>query len=285
MSRGGLGAWGVVDGLHVDAGNASLMVQRGIAIDALGAQVEAWTGTGKTPIYVAVNGTLAGAVALADPVKATAAPALAKLRAAGLRLLMLTGDHERTARAIAAPLGIDEVVAGVSPEGKIETIRMLQSEGRIVAMVGDGVNDAPALAQADVGFALASGSDVAYDAAAVTLMRGDLNGVAQAIQLSRLTMRIMRQNLGWAFLYNVIGIPVAAGVLYPVAGILLTPIMASAAMALSSWWKRTATAPTSSFRWPRCKRPCAASPASSCATTCATAPTTRPRLCRANSST
>ena len=147
---------------------------------------------------------------------------------------MLTGDHAATARAIAAQAGIEEVIAQVSPEGKIEAVRRLQAEGRVVAMAGDGVNDAPALAQADVGFAMASGADVAFDSGDVTLMRSDLNGIPQAMRLSRLTMRVMRQNLGWAFVYNVIGIPIAAGALYPFTGLLLTPVIASAAMALSS---------------------------------------------------
>ncbi len=250
-SRAGRGAWGVVNGLDIAAGNEALMVDRGIALNTAGLPIaptiESWTGAGKTPIYVAIDGKLAGAVAIADPIKPTSPAAIAALRANGLRLIMLTGDHPRTAAAIAAQLaahsaqpgvphgaGIDDVIAGVSPEGKIEAIRKLQSAGRIVAMAGDGVNDAPALAQADVGFAMASGSDVAYDAASVTLMRGDLNAIPQAIRLSRLTMRVMRENLLWAFLYNVIGIPIAAGVLYPFTGLLLTPVIASAAMALSS---------------------------------------------------
>ncbi|MEP7365235.1 MAG: heavy metal translocating P-type ATPase [Acidobacteriota bacterium] len=234
FSRGGLGAWGTVDGLHIDAGNEALMIDRGIAIDTYGNEVLAWTGAGKTPIFVAIDGKLAGALAIADPIKPTSPAAIAALHALNLRTVMLTGDHPRTAQAIAAQTTIGHVIAGVSPEGKIEAIRKLQAEGRIVAMAGDGVNDAPALAQADVGFAMAAGSDVAYDAADVTLMRGDLNGIAQAIQLSRLTMRVMRQNLLWAFFYNIVGIPIAAGALYSFSGILLTPVMASAAMALSS---------------------------------------------------
>ena len=262
-SRAGRGAWGVVNGLDIAAGNEALMVDRGVALNASGLPIaptiESWTRAGKTPIYVAIAGKLAGALAIADPIKPTSPAAIAALRANGLRVIMLTGDHPRTAAAIAAQLavhdpaqktahspphdpvhtpprgaGVDDVIAGVSPEGKIEAIRKLQSEGRIVAMAGDGVNDAPALAQADVGFAMASGSDIAYDAASVTLMRGDLHGILQAIRLSRLTMRVMRENLLWAFLYNVIGIPIAAGALYPFTGILLTPVIASAAMALSS---------------------------------------------------
>ncbi|HZO57324.1 MAG TPA: heavy metal translocating P-type ATPase [Bryobacteraceae bacterium] len=233
-SRGGLGAWGVVEGLDIAAGNEALMIARGVAPNTSGIPIDAWTGVGKTPIFVAVDGKLSGALAIADPAKPTSPAAIAALKRMNLRVLMLTGDHPRTANAIAAQVGLDQVIAGASPEGKIEAVRKLQSEGRIVAMAGDGVNDAPALAQAGVGFAMASGSDVSFDAADVTLMRGDLNGIPQAIRLSRLTMGVMRQNLYWAFLYNVIGIPVAAGVLYPLFGILLTPVMASAAMALSS---------------------------------------------------
>ena len=157
------------------------------------------------------------------------------MHAEGLRVVMLTGDNEQTARAIAREAGVDEVIAGVLPAGKVEAIKRLQGERRVVAMVGDGVNDAPALAQADVGLTMASGSDIAMEAGDVTLMRSDLTGVAAAITLSRATMRVMRQNLFWAFVYNVIGIPLAAGALFPVFGLLLSPVIASAAMALSSF--------------------------------------------------
>jgi Cu+-exporting ATPase len=152
-----------------------------------------------------------------------------------LRVVMLTGDLEQTARAIAREVGVDDVIAGVLPQGKVDAVRGLQAAGRVVAMVGDGVNDAPALAQADVGITMATGADVAMEAGDVTLMRSDLNGVAEAIALSRGTMRVMRQNLFWAFAYNVVGIPVAAGILYPVCGLLLSPVLASAAMAFSSF--------------------------------------------------
>jgi P-type Cu+ transporter len=173
-------------------------------------------------------------IAIADRIKPSAAAAVAQLRALGLDVAMVTGDQVATAQAIAAQAGIEHVVAGVLPEGKLEEIRRRQSRGEIVAMVGDGINDAPALAQADVGIAIGAGTDVAVEASDVTLMRDDLSAVAAAIRLSRVTMRTMRQNLFWAFVYNVIGIPVAAGVLYPAWGILLSPILASAAMAFSS---------------------------------------------------
>jgi P-type Cu+ transporter len=185
-------------------------------------------------VYVAANGALAGLLAIADPIRATSASAVDQMRAMGLRVVMLTGDDARTAQAIARSAGIDRVVAGVLPEGKVAEVARLQREGAVVAMAGDGINDAPALAQADVGIAMGGGTAIAAEAADVVLMRSDLVAVAQAIRLSRRTMRTMRQNLFWAFIYNVIGIPVAAGVLYPALGILLTPVIASAAMAFSS---------------------------------------------------
>lgn len=189
---------------------------------------------GKTPMYVALNGAVVAVIAVADPIKATSRQAVRALAQMGLDVVMLTGDTARTARAIAHEAGIQRVVAGVLPDGKVAEIRRLQDEGRIVAMVGDGINDAPALAQADVGIAMGGGTDIATEAGNVVLMRGDLTGVVDAIALSRRTMRTMRQNLFWAFVYNVIGIPIAAGVLYPAFGILLSPIVASAAMAFSS---------------------------------------------------
>jgi P-type Cu+ transporter len=185
-------------------------------------------------VYVAANGALAGLLAIADPIRANSGDAIARLRAMGLTVVMLTGDDARTAQAIAREAGIDRVVAGVLPEGKVAEIARLQREGAIVAMAGDGINDAPALAQADVGIAMGGGTAIAAEAADIVLMRSDLVPVAQSILLSRRTMRTMRQNLFWAFIYNVIGIPVAAGVLYPAFGILLTPVIASAAMAFSS---------------------------------------------------
>jgi Cu+-exporting ATPase len=181
-----------------------------------------------------VDGRLAGLIAVADPIKPTSRAAIARLRRMGLEVVLLTGDNRRTADAVAREAGIERVVAGVLPEGKVAEIERLQGEGKVVAMVGDGINDAPALARADVGIALGGGTDVAVEASDVTLMRGDLEGVAAAIALSRRTMRTMKQNLFWAFVYNVVGIPVAAGALYPAFGLMLSPILASAAMAFSS---------------------------------------------------
>jgi Cu+-exporting ATPase len=185
-------------------------------------------------MYVARDGALAGLLAVADPIKEASRAAVAELRAMQLEVVMLTGDTQRTADAIAREAGIARVVAGVLPEGKVAEVKRLQGEGRVVAMVGDGINDAPALAQADIGMAIGTGTAIAAEAADVVLMRGDLRAAAHAIALSRRTMRTMKQNLFWAFVYNVIGIPVAAGVLYPAFGLLLSPVLASAAMAFSS---------------------------------------------------
>jgi Cu+-exporting ATPase len=230
----GRGAVGVVEGSFVAAGNERLMDDYAVDPAPLAADAERLTGEGKTAIHVAVDGKLAGLLAVADPLKATSREAVARLKRMGLEIVLLTGDHQRTAEAIAREAGIDRVVAGVLPEGKVEEVRRLQGEGKVVAMVGDGVNDAPALGAADLGMAIGTGTDVAAEASDVTLMRGDPRGIATAVALSRRTLRTMRQNLFWAFIYNVIGIPIAAGVLYPAFGILLSPILASAAMAFSS---------------------------------------------------
>ena len=230
----GRGVVGVVNGVAVAVGNATLMREWSIDAAPLDADVRRLTEAAKTVSYVAIDGTLAGLLAVADPIRPTSRGAVASLRRMGLDVVLLTGDNERVARAVARDTGIADVVAGVLPDGKVDEVKRLQAGGRGVAMVGDGVNDAPALAQADVGIAIGSGTDVAVEASDVTLMRGDLRGVAQAISLSRRTMRTIRQNLFWAFIYNVIGIPIAAGLLYPVFGILLSPILASAAMAFSS---------------------------------------------------
>ena len=230
----GLGAQGVVAGHTVLVGNATLMRDRGVDVAPLAARAEQLAEQGCTPVYVAVDGALAGLIAVADPIRPASRSAIARLQRMGLDVVMLTGDNERTARAVAREAGITRVVAGVLPDGKVAEIERLKAEGRVVAMVGDGINDAPALARADVGIAIGTGTDIAVEASDITLMRADLNGVADAIALSRRTMRTMKQNLFWAFIYNVIGIPVAAGVLYPAFGVLLSPVLASAAMAFSS---------------------------------------------------
>ncbi len=236
-SATGRGATGTVDGERLAIGNEALMQEQGLEAHALADAATRLASLGRTPMFFARTAPaprLLGVVAVADPIKATSREAVARLTSMGLDVVMLTGDTARTAGVIAREAGIERVVAGVLPDGKLAEISRLQAEGRVVAMVGDGVNDAPALAKADVGMAVGSGADIAIEAADVTLMRNDLGGVATAIALSRRTMRTMKQNLFWAFVYNVIGIPVAAGVLFPVAGILLSPILAGAAMAFSS---------------------------------------------------
>jgi Cu+-exporting ATPase len=228
----GRGLEATVEGKMVLVGTARLLRERGIDPDT--ADASRFAEDGKTPVLVAVDGTFAGTLAVADPIKPTSKEAVGMLKALGLEVVMLSGDARRTAEAVARDVGIARVVAEVLPEEKASAIIELQREGHVVAMVGDGVNDAPALAAADVGIAMGSGTDVAIEAADVTLVRGDLRGVADAIALSKATMRTVRQNLFFAFVYNVLGIPVAAGVLYPFTGWLLSPILASAAMALSS---------------------------------------------------
>ncbi len=230
----GMGVVGVVDGHALAVGNAALMADHAIDVTPLQAQVERWSSSGKTPVYVAVDGALTGALAIADRIKPTSAAAVAALRRMGIEVAMLTGDTQRTAEAIAREAGIALVVADVRPEGKVEEIRRLQRAGRIVAMVGDGINDAPSLAQADVGIAIGTGTDIAIEASDITLMRGDPTSVVDALALARASLRIMRQNLFWAFVYNSVGIPVAAGALFPFVRLLLSPILASAAMAMSS---------------------------------------------------
>ncbi len=228
----GHGLTAVVGGQTVVAGNSKLMKEMGLNPDEETAA--RFTGSGKTAVHVAVNGALAGVLAVADRPKARSKEAVERLKGLGLTVVMLTGDSKRTAEAVASAVGIDRVVAEVLPGEKSDAVKALQAEGHVVAMVGDGVNDAPALAQADVGVAMGTGTDVAIEAADVTLVRGNLSGVADAIRLSKETMRTVKQNLFFAFAYNVLGIPIAAGVLYPLTGWLLSPILASAAMALSS---------------------------------------------------
>ena len=230
----GQGATGIVQGVALTVGNEALMSDYAVDLTAMKEDAERLASEGKTPMYIAINGQLAGMIAVADPIKPTSREAIQQLNRLGLTVVMLTGDHPRTAEAIARQAGIEHVVAGVLPEGKVAEVRRRQQAGEVVAMVGDGINDAPALAQADVGFAIGIGTDIALEASDVTLTRNDLHGVASAILLARRTMWTMKQNLFWAFAYNVVGIPVAAGILYPVFGILLSPILASAAMAFSS---------------------------------------------------
>ena len=230
----GRGVVGTVAGRAVAVGNEALLSDMSVRVDGLRQATDRWKTDGKTAVFVAVDGALAGALAVADPIRSTSRDAIARFRAMGLGVVMLTGDSRPTAEAIAREAGIPGVVAGVRPEGKLAEIRRLQQRGEIVAMVGDGVNDAPALAQADVGIAMGTGTDIAAEAGDVVLMRGDLRSAVQAIALSRRTMRTMKQNLFWAFIYNVIGIPIAAGALYPAFGLMLSPILASAAMAFSS---------------------------------------------------
>ena len=230
----GRGAMARVDGHDVLAGNETLLAEHAIDAAPLRDAAARLSEDAKTPVYVAIDGTLAGLLAVADPIKPTSREAIAALRRRGIDVVMLTGDTVRTADAVARAAGIARVVAGVLPEGKVDEIRRLQESGRVVAMVGDGVNDSAAIARADVGIAIGTGTDIAAEAADVVLMRGDLRSVTQAIALSRRTMRTMKQNLFWAFVYNVVGIPIAAGVLYPAFGLLLSPVIASAAMAFSS---------------------------------------------------
>lgn len=230
----GKGVFGIVDGTHVIAGTEALLRASGVDVTPLESRAREWAAEANTVIFVAMAGQAVAAFAIADTVRPNARAVVAALRGHGLRTVMLTGDRRATAEAVAKHAGVNEVIAEVLPDGKVAAIKALQAAGQVVVMVGDGLNDAPALAQADIGMAMASGTDIASEAASVTLMRSDLASVTEAIVLARQTMRTMKQNLFWAFVYNVIGIPVAAGVLYPVFGILLSPILASAAMAFSS---------------------------------------------------
>jgi Cu+-exporting ATPase len=230
----GHGVEAEVEGVRVTVGNLRLMTERGVSVEGLGERAATLAAGAKTPVYVALDGRVAGLIAIADRVKAESSEAIAELKALGLEVVMLTGDDRRTAEAVAREVGIERVLAEVLPEGKADAVKSLQAEGKRVAMVGDGINDAPALAQADVGIAMGTGTDVAIEAADVTLVRGSLRGVVTAFALSRKTMRVIKQNLFWAFAYNALGIPLAAGLFYPLTGWTLTPVFASAAMALSS---------------------------------------------------
>ena len=230
----GKGVSGEVDGRQVALGNLGLLESLDIAADQLAERGEALRAEGQTVMFVAISGKVAGLVGVADPIKESAQAAIQALHKEGVRIVMLTGDSETTARAVAGKLGLDEVVAGVLPDKKADYVRQLQGEGRIVGMAGDGINDAPALAQAHVGIAMGTGTDVAMESATVTLVKGDLQGIVRARRLSRATMKNIRQNLFFAFVYNSVGVPVAAGVLYPLFGVLLSPMIAAAAMSFSS---------------------------------------------------
>jgi Cu+-exporting ATPase len=230
----GKGAIGKVDGKAIALGNAKFLAELGVDVAALSAKAEELRQEGATAIFMAIDGRVAGVLAIADPVKASTPEALSGLKAEGVRVVMLTGDNWTTAKAVARRLGIDNVEAEVLPDQKSAVVQRYKAQGRVVAMAGDGVNDAPALAAADVGIAMGTGTDVAMESAGITLLKGDLTGIVKARHLSRAVMSNIRQNLFFAFIYNALGVPVAAGVLYPMFGILLSPIIAAAAMALSS---------------------------------------------------
>jgi Cu+-exporting ATPase len=230
----GRGVQALVDGKDVLFGNRRWMEDNGVPLGDLPGQAESLAREAQTPMYLAVNGEPAGLVAVADPLKGDSKLAIRRLHALGLKVVMISGDHRATAEAVARQVGVDEVIAEVLPRDKAEKVAALQGRGEVVAMVGDGINDAPALAQADVGYAIGTGTDVAIESADVTLMRGSLHGVADAIAVSRATLRNIKQNLFGAFIYNILGIPLAAGALYPLFGLLLNPMIAGAAMAMSS---------------------------------------------------
>jgi Cu+-exporting ATPase len=230
----GRGVQSTVMGSSVLIGNEKLMEERNIGISELKERADTLSQEGKTPVYIALQGKAVGLIVVADTLKQDSLKAIERLKAQGMEVIMLTGDNHRTARAIARKAGIEKVISEVLPEDKVREIKELQFEGKKIAMVGDGINDAPALVQADVGIAMGSGTDVAMEAADITLIKGELSGVVKAINLSRQTIKVIKQNLFWAFFYNIVGIPIAAGILYPFFGILLSPIIASAAMASSS---------------------------------------------------
>ncbi len=230
----GQGVKALLEGRAVALGAPSFLESLGVSTDAMRDRAESLRAEGQTVLFVADGGRLTGMIAVADPIKSTTDEALRALRGDGLRIVMLTGDSRATAEAVARRLGIDEIIADALPEAKAETVKRLQREGRVVAMSGDGINDAPTLALADVGIAMGTGTDVAMESASVTLVKGDLRGIAAARLLSLATMRNIRQNLFFAFVYNTVGVPLAAGALYPVFGLLLSPVIAAAAMSVSS---------------------------------------------------
>jgi len=230
----GEGVMGKVDGKTVALGNRKLLDELKVELDALDAKASQLRGEGQVVVFIAIDGHACGLLAVTDPIKPSTPDALRVLQKDGIRIVMLTGDTRTTAEAVARRLGIDEVEAEVLPEQKGKVIERLQAQGRVVAMAGDGINDAPALAQAHVGIAMGTGTDVAMESAGVTLVKGDLRGIVRARRLSKGTMRNIRQNLFFALVYNTIGVPLAAGVLYPVLGLLLSPMIAAAAMTFSS---------------------------------------------------
>ncbi len=234
VSETGKGVHGNVEGKTVAMGNAALFAALGIPLESVAGEAEALRARGRTVVFVGIDGQVVGWLAIADPVKASTPEAIAQLHADGVTVVMVTGDHRSTAEALARELGIDRVEAEVLPDEKSAIVKRLQADGAVVAMAGDGINDAPALAQADVGIAMGTGTDIAIESAGITLLKGDLRGVVRARRLSQATMKNIRQNLFLAFVYNSVGVPIAAGVLYPVIGILLSPMIAAAAMSFSS---------------------------------------------------
>jgi Cu+-exporting ATPase len=230
----GRGVRGTVDRRIVEVISARRARERSLELGSLAQDADRLSAQGRSPVVVVVNNTAHAVIAISDPIKPTAKDAVARLKALGLTVRMISGDSKRAAEAVAKEVGIDEVSAEVLPSQKADLVKKEQRRGVVVAMVGDGINDAPALAQADVGIAIGTGTDIAMEASDVTLIRGDLRGVVAAVALSRHTLTTIRQNLFWAFVYNLLGVPIAAGVLYPVTGVLLSPVLASAAMAWSS---------------------------------------------------
>jgi Cu+-exporting ATPase len=233
-SHTGKGVSGRVQGRRVLLGNKRLLEAFGVSSDSLDSKARNLRAEGKTAMYVAIEGKVAGILSVSDPIKETTAEAIEKLHKEGIRIVMLTGDNRATAKAVSDKLGIDDFVAEVMPEDKANAVKRLQQQGKVVAMAGDGINDAPALAQAQVGIAMGTGTDVAMESARVTLVKGDLRGITRAALLSKATMRNIKQNLFFAFIYNALGVPIGAGVLYPVFGLLLSPMIAAAAMSFSS---------------------------------------------------
>uniref|UniRef100_UPI003568A8A2 HAD-IC family P-type ATPase n=1 Tax=Amphritea sp. TaxID=1872502 RepID=UPI003568A8A2 len=234
QAHSGRGATGLVDGVAVTIGNSAWMAEQRIDSSAFESRAEALAEQAKTPVYIALDGQVAGILAIADPVREDSVAAIERLKKMGINVVMITGDNQHTAAAVARQVGVDNFIAGVMPEDKATEIEALQQTGNRVAMCGDGINDAPALARADVGFAIGNGTDVAIESADMVLIRNSLHSVADAIELSRATLSNIRQNLFGAFIYNTLGIPIAAGVLFPLTGLLLNPVIAGAAMAFSS---------------------------------------------------